>query len=92
MSESGSDSAELRARGQAKLARKGLDYIVVNQVFRDQRGFAVDNNRVMILSKRGTAADLAEMPKTELAFRLLAWIHEDHQAAQRLSQPGLQLS
>jgi phosphopantothenoylcysteine decarboxylase/phosphopantothenate--cysteine ligase len=43
-----------------KMARKNLDYIVLNNALEEGAGFRSDSNRVTILSKRG--AELLELP------------------------------
>ena len=56
------------ARG--KLARKGADAIVVNDVARPEIGFDSDRNAVTFLTA-ATSIDLPEMPKRALADRIL---------------------
>jgi phosphopantothenoylcysteine decarboxylase/phosphopantothenate--cysteine ligase len=49
------ETQDLLANAQDKLARKGLDAIVANDVSATDAGFAVDTNRVTILRRDGTA-------------------------------------
>ncbi|HEY9126720.1 MAG TPA: bifunctional phosphopantothenoylcysteine decarboxylase/phosphopantothenate--cysteine ligase CoaBC, partial [Acidobacteriaceae bacterium] len=56
--------------GRAKLLRKGVDAIVLNDVSREGVGFDSDNNRATFLTS-STAIDLPEMPKRKLADRIL---------------------
>jgi phosphopantothenoylcysteine decarboxylase/phosphopantothenate--cysteine ligase len=56
--------------GRAKLLRKGVDAIVVNDVSRDGIGFDSDNNGATFLTAT-TAQDLPEMSKRKLADRIL---------------------
>ncbi len=59
------------ASGRAKLERKGVDAIVVNDVSREGLGFDADNNAATFLTST-TAIDLPEMSKRALADRILA--------------------
>jgi phosphopantothenoylcysteine decarboxylase/phosphopantothenate--cysteine ligase len=56
--------------GRAKLLRKGVDAIVVNDVSREGVGFDSDRNAATFLTAT-TAIDLPEMPKRKLADRIL---------------------
>jgi phosphopantothenoylcysteine decarboxylase / phosphopantothenate---cysteine ligase len=56
--------------GRAKLLRKGVDAIVVNDVSREGVGFDSDQNGATFLTAT-TAIDLPEMPKRKLADRIL---------------------
>jgi phosphopantothenoylcysteine decarboxylase/phosphopantothenate--cysteine ligase len=56
--------------GRAKLLRKGVDAIVVNDVSREGVGFDSDWNGATFLTAT-TALDLPEMPKRKLADRIL---------------------
>jgi phosphopantothenoylcysteine decarboxylase/phosphopantothenate--cysteine ligase len=56
--------------GRAKLLAKGADAIVVNDVSGDGTGFDVDSNAATFLTA-STAIELHEMPKRQLADRIL---------------------
>jgi phosphopantothenoylcysteine decarboxylase/phosphopantothenate--cysteine ligase len=56
--------------GRAKLLRKGADAIVVNDVSGEGSGFDVDSNAATFLTLT-TAIELHEMPKRQLADRIL---------------------
>jgi len=56
--------------GRAKLLRKGVDAIVVNDVSREGIGFDSDANGATFLTAT-TAQDLPDMPKRKLADRIL---------------------
>ena len=62
------ENAFEHARG--KLARKGADAIVLNDVSRPDIGFDSDRNAVTFLTQK-TAVELPEMSKRELADRIL---------------------
>ncbi|HUF25901.1 MAG TPA: bifunctional phosphopantothenoylcysteine decarboxylase/phosphopantothenate--cysteine ligase CoaBC [Gemmatimonadaceae bacterium] len=63
------ENALEHARG--KLTAKGLDMIVVNDATEAGAGFAVDTNRVSILSRAGETVHLPLLPKTEVADAIL---------------------
>ena len=56
--------------GRAKLQRKGADAIVVNDVTADGVGIETDTNAATFLTA-STSIELAEMPKRQLADRIL---------------------
>jgi phosphopantothenoylcysteine decarboxylase/phosphopantothenate--cysteine ligase len=56
--------------GRAKLLRKGADAIVVNDVAHEGIGFDSDTNAATFLTSH-TSIEMAEMPKRELADRIL---------------------
>ncbi|MFT4111894.1 bifunctional phosphopantothenoylcysteine decarboxylase/phosphopantothenate--cysteine ligase CoaBC [Silvibacterium sp.] len=58
------------AHGRDKLLRKGADAIVLNDVSREGLGFDSDRNAVTFLTPH-RALDLPEMPKRDLADRIL---------------------
>jgi phosphopantothenoylcysteine decarboxylase/phosphopantothenate--cysteine ligase len=57
--------------GRQKLLRKGLNLIAVNDVLADGAGFAVDTNRVVLLSSAGVLEEMPLMSKTAVAERLV---------------------
>ena len=57
-----------------KLARKGLDLIVANDVTRPGAGFAVETNVVTLLAPGAAPEPLPLLPKAEVARRLVARI------------------
>jgi phosphopantothenoylcysteine decarboxylase/phosphopantothenate--cysteine ligase len=61
------ETGDLEAAGRGKLASKGLDVIVVNQVGREGTGFGSDTNDAMILSATGEEEALRTWTKPELA-------------------------
>jgi phosphopantothenoylcysteine decarboxylase/phosphopantothenate--cysteine ligase len=69
------------ARG--KLAAKGLDAVVVNDISRSDIGFDVDANEVTILSRNGSASEIAEQhvpraSKAQVAQEILQAICRMH--------------
>lgn len=65
------ESNDLLANAQGKLASKGLDMIVANDVSAQDAGFEVDTNRVILLSKDGAQDELPLMSKYEVAYKVL---------------------
>ena len=55
-----------------KLQRKGLDFIVLNSLRDKGAGFAVDTNKITILSADGKQKDFPLKPKTEVAKDIVA--------------------
>ncbi len=55
----------------AKLARKGADFLVWNDVSRSDIGFGADSNEVTIYQKSGQPMHFSRRPKSELSAALL---------------------
>jgi phosphopantothenoylcysteine decarboxylase/phosphopantothenate--cysteine ligase len=70
-----------------KLARKGADAIVLNDVSRQDIGFDSDRNAVTFLTLK-TAVDLPEMSKRELADRILGEILSLRRPVSFVSETG----
>ncbi len=64
--ETGDDTGSVLDLGRAKLARKGCDLLVVNDV-RGGAVFGADDNQAVILAADGTEADVPPGSKTALA-------------------------
>lgn len=62
----GAETSDLLGNGQAKLAAKGCDLLVVNQVG-DGLGFGVTENEAIILGADGTQVHVPRGPKEALA-------------------------
>jgi phosphopantothenoylcysteine decarboxylase/phosphopantothenate--cysteine ligase len=67
--ETGDADADWLAHGRAKLARKGCDLLVVNQVG-DGRAFGTDDNAAVILSADGSEREVPQGPKAAVADAL----------------------
>jgi len=65
------ETQDLLTHAQAKLAAKGLDLIVANDVSAPDAGFSVDTNRVTILDRGGHAEALPLMSKAAVAEVLM---------------------
>ncbi len=82
--------------GAEKLARKGLDAIVVNDISRPEIGFDVDHNEVTILTRNGRRLLVPRDTKEAVAgavldevWRLLAQSGEEHDGAVRAARAGI---
>lgn len=60
--------------GREKLWRKGLHFIAVNDVLNSDAGFAVDTNRVVLLSSAGIVEEMPLLSKTAVAERLVGHV------------------
>jgi phosphopantothenoylcysteine decarboxylase / phosphopantothenate---cysteine ligase len=58
-------------RAAAKLAAKGVDLLVANDVSEAGSGFGTETNRVTILDRAGAREELPLLPKREVADRVL---------------------
>ena len=58
-------------RAAAKLAAKGVDLLVANDVSEPGSGFGTETNRVTILDRAGAREELPLLPKREVADRVL---------------------
>jgi phosphopantothenoylcysteine decarboxylase/phosphopantothenate--cysteine ligase len=65
------ESHDLLANARRKIADKGLDLIVANDITAGDAGFSVDTNRVVILDPEGGQDELPLMSKYEAAWRIL---------------------
>ncbi len=61
------ETTNLEAYARAKLAAKGLDLLVANDVSRADSGFGTTTNKVWLLHRDGQVEDLAVLPKEEVA-------------------------
>jgi len=65
------ETQNLRANAEAKIAKKGLDLIVANDVTAPNAGFAADTNLVTLIDAEGTVQELPLLPKYDVAQRIL---------------------
>jgi phosphopantothenoylcysteine decarboxylase / phosphopantothenate---cysteine ligase len=65
------ETGDAVAKGKAKLERKDLDLIVVNDALEPGAGFEVDTNRVAILDRDGGAQVVPLASKREVADKIL---------------------
>jgi len=65
------ETTEHVARAVEKIKKKNLDLIVLNDVSKDDRGFAVDSNEVRILDRDGNEQQIPLMSKEAVADKIL---------------------
>jgi len=70
------ETGNLIERAREKLALKGVDMLVANDVTSPGAGFDVETNRVLILCSDGTDEEVPLVSKVEVARRILAKVGE----------------
>jgi phosphopantothenoylcysteine decarboxylase/phosphopantothenate--cysteine ligase len=65
------ETGDAMAKGRAKLERKDLDLIVINDALEPGAGFEVDTNRIALLGREGGARILPLQSKREVAEAIL---------------------
>jgi phosphopantothenoylcysteine decarboxylase/phosphopantothenate--cysteine ligase len=65
------ETKDLLENARRKLAEKGLDMIVANDVGAPDAGFAVDTNRVTLIDATGREEPLPLLPKQEVAWHVI---------------------
>ena len=65
------ESSSLVENAKHKLKKKGLDFIVANDIAASDSGFGADTNRVTIIDGKGKIDSLPLLTKRELAERVL---------------------
>ncbi|RRA49227.1 bifunctional phosphopantothenoylcysteine decarboxylase/phosphopantothenate--cysteine ligase CoaBC [Acidipila sp. EB88] len=81
------ETQDVFASGRAKLMRKGVDAIVLNDVSREGIGFDSDSNAATFLTA-STAADLPEMSKRALADRILGEVMQLRRPQRLMAETG----
>jgi phosphopantothenoylcysteine decarboxylase/phosphopantothenate--cysteine ligase len=74
------ETHELHENARAKLAAKGVDLIVANDVSRADIGFDATDNEVVLLDRWGGVVALPRRPKAEVADLILDRVQELRQA------------
>lgn len=64
------ESNDLIKNAEAKVKSKNLDYIVANDITSKDTGFATDDNKVTIITKKGKIIPMQKMTKKEVAREL----------------------
>lgn len=70
------ETGDALAKGRAKLERKGLDLIVVNDALEPGAGFEKDTNRVALLGRDGSRQILPLQSKREVAEAILDHVEQ----------------
>ena len=68
------ENENLIENAREKIARKGCDYLVANDISRKDIGFGSDENEVTILNKNGEIKKLEKASKNVIAREILEWI------------------
>ncbi len=63
-------------RAISKAKRKDVDLLVYNKVTEDGSGFGTDTNRVVVIDRDGSTEEWVQMPKVEVADRLVTLIRD----------------
>jgi phosphopantothenoylcysteine decarboxylase / phosphopantothenate---cysteine ligase len=85
------ETEDLLQHGKDKLLRKGADALVLNYVGRPGIGFDSDRNAATFLT-RDTSIELPEMPKRDLADRILDEVRALRRPASILDETGIESS
>lgn len=70
------ESENLLENAKEKIAKKGCDFLVANDISRSDIGFGVDENEVVILDKNGGMKRLEKASKSVIARQILEYINE----------------
>ncbi len=65
------ESENLLINAKEKIAKKGCDYLIANDISRKDIGFSSEYNEVTILNKNGEIKQLSKAPKSEIALKIL---------------------
>ena len=68
------ESENLIQNAKEKIAKKGCDYLIANDISRKDVGFGADDNEVTILDKNGRETKLEKAPKSVIARKILEHI------------------
>lgn len=64
------ETERLEENARAKLAAKGLDWVVANSAVEEGAGFGEGTNRVLVLGRNGERVAMPRLAKSEVAARL----------------------
>jgi phosphopantothenoylcysteine decarboxylase/phosphopantothenate--cysteine ligase len=81
------ETDDLLANAREKIGRKGLDFILANDVTAADAGFGVDTNRVTLLDRHGAVEEWPLLSKLDVAHRILDHVRTVLQ--QRHSDPSV---
>lgn len=68
------ETENLLENARSKLVSKGADMIVANDVSKSDRGFGTVHNTVTLVTRDEGHEDLPDMPKEEVASKILDWM------------------
>ena len=75
------ETEQVTDRAQDKLLRKGLDWIIANDVSGSQMGFGTGDNAGVLLGRAGEAIELERMPKADFAQAIVEHLSESLRGA-----------
>lgn len=81
------ETQHLLAHAQAKLAAKGLDVIVANDVTQEGAGFGSDRNAAVVLSRTGQQWPLSLRAKSQMAHDILSIVVDFPKSMQGIHAP-----
>ena len=70
------ESENLLENAKEKIAKKGCDYLIANDISRNDIGFSSDDNEVTILEKSGKIEKLEKASTKVIARKILEYIYE----------------
>ncbi|MBD5402954.1 bifunctional phosphopantothenoylcysteine decarboxylase/phosphopantothenate--cysteine ligase CoaBC [bacterium] len=70
------ESENLLENAKEKISKKGCDFLVANDISRNDIGFASDDNEVTILSGSGECKKFSKASKATIARQILEYINE----------------
>ncbi len=68
------ESENLLENAKEKIEKKGCDYLIANDISRNDIGFNSDENEVIILDKAGSIKKIEKASKNIIAREILEWI------------------
>jgi phosphopantothenoylcysteine decarboxylase/phosphopantothenate--cysteine ligase len=77
------ETHEVAANARMKLASKGIDLLVANDVSQHGIGFDAEDNQVLLIDRWGGERALPRMPKTAVADAILSHVLTLRAAAAR---------
>lgn len=69
------ESENLIENAKTKIANKGCDYLIANDISRKDIGFSSDYNEVTILNKTGSMKKIEKADKTTIAYKIFEEIY-----------------
>ncbi len=87
------ESENLLENAKEKIAKKGCDYLIANDISRKDIGFGSENNEVVILDKNGVQKRLEKASKSVIARKILENITQKcHSELYKAKQRGYELT
>jgi phosphopantothenoylcysteine decarboxylase/phosphopantothenate--cysteine ligase len=75
------ETEQVTDRAHDKLLRKGLDWIIANDVSGSQMGFGTGDNAGVLLGRAGETIELERMPKADFADAIVEHLSESLRGA-----------